>query len=346
MTIGEFARATGLSAKALRLYDDVGLLRPHRVDPGTGYRHYAEEQVARALLIARLRHLGMPLERIRSVLDRPAGHAAAGELTAFWAETEAALAERRRLAERLVDQLTGAGPAPGGPELTLRHASRCERGLVRPANHDAARADAQVLAVADGYGPDGGRAAAAAVRAPRGGDPAAVAAERVRAALHRIGAAGGAGSGTTLTALLRPAPTASALTVLHAGDSRAYLLRDGGLFRITRDDSHVQALVEAGRLTGPEAEQHPERPLLLRALDGRSAPRAVAEREIRAGDRYLLCTDGLCAVVAEPELRRTLADDRTAGDPDAAADALLALAHRAGAPDNIALVVADAAPSP
>jgi DNA-binding transcriptional MerR regulator len=106
LTIGEFARASRLSQKALRLYDELGLLPPARTDPGSGYRFYQPAQLERARLVAWLRQLGMPLARIRVVcdLDRPA---AAGEVAAYWAQVEADTASRRDLAAFLVDQLSG-----------------------------------------------------------------------------------------------------------------------------------------------------------------------------------------------------------------------------------------------
>lgn len=105
LTIGAFAKASRLSPKALRLYDELGLLTPARVDPLTGYRHYAPAQLERARLVAWLRRLGMPLARIREVcaLDAPA---AAREIRAYWARTEAAHGARRDLAVFLVDHLS------------------------------------------------------------------------------------------------------------------------------------------------------------------------------------------------------------------------------------------------
>ena len=94
LTIGEFARASRLTAKALRLYDELGLLPPARVDPVSGYRFYQPDQLERARLVAWLRRLGMPLARIRVVCDLPPG-AAAAEVAAFWAQAEADLASRR-----------------------------------------------------------------------------------------------------------------------------------------------------------------------------------------------------------------------------------------------------------
>jgi PPM family protein phosphatase len=75
MSIGDFARATGLTAKALRLYDEMGLVRPAEVDEYSGYRYYRDDQLDRARLVARLRLIGMPLDRIRVVADLPCGAA-------------------------------------------------------------------------------------------------------------------------------------------------------------------------------------------------------------------------------------------------------------------------------
>src|SRR4051812_36816254 len=104
LTIGAFARATRLSPKALRLYDELELLRPARVDPDTGYRYYAVEQLERARLVAWLRRLGMPLAGIREVCAlEPA--AAAREIRAYWARVETETAVRRDLAAFLVHHL-------------------------------------------------------------------------------------------------------------------------------------------------------------------------------------------------------------------------------------------------
>src|SRR4051794_12828769 len=104
ITIGAFARAARLSPKALRLYDDLGLLRPAAVDAGTGYRYYPPAQLARARLVAWLRRIDMPLARIKEVCELP-GDAAAAAVTAHLAEAEAELAARARLAGFLVDYL-------------------------------------------------------------------------------------------------------------------------------------------------------------------------------------------------------------------------------------------------
>ncbi|MFF4604436.1 MerR family transcriptional regulator [Streptomyces sp. NPDC001339] len=358
LTIGAFARASRLSPKALRLYDELGLLRPAHVDPVNGYRHYAPAQLERARLVAWLRRLGMPLARIREVCELTPS-AAAEAVAAYWAQVEADTAARRDLAAFLVDQLQRkdeetamtATPAP----LTLHYAARTDRGLVRPANQDAAHAGRRLLAVADGYGPGGALAAAAAIDALTpleesdltSADPLLALEEAARRAHRTASSASSAPSapsassddeatGSTLTALLR---SGSRLALLHIGDSRAYVLRDSGLFRITHDHSLVQSLIDEGRLTPEEAPTHPQRALLLRALDGTTDFTPDLQLlQARPGERYLLCTDGLTGVVPPETLQDVLT---TAVTPEQAVEHLIALAYEAGAPDNVTCVVAD-----
>jgi protein phosphatase len=148
--------------------------------------------------------------------------------------------------------------------------------------------------------------------------------------------------GTTITALMR---AGNRLALAHIGDSRAYLLRDGVLTQITKDHTFVQTLVDEGRLTPEEAEHHPQRSVLMRVLsDIVDDPEPdFSIRESRVGDRYLLCSDGLSGVVSFETLQETLA----AGDPPGATcERLVALARRAGAPDNVTCIVADVVDEP
>ncbi|MFB7409096.1 MerR family transcriptional regulator [Streptomyces sp. NPDC056202] len=375
LTIGDFARASRLSAKALRRYDELGLLPPARVDPFTGYRYYAEEQLERARLIAWLRGIGMPLAEVGRVCALYASDAAgaARAIRGYWARVESETAARRDLAASLVDRLRGptemtdemtdgmadgtadetaegtSGGTAGRPAFVLRTAVRLDRGLVRAAQQDAAHAGPHLLAVADGYGPEGARAALAAVGAleavpppapsARAGDVLNALEDAVRAADGAV--SGLAESGTTLTAAVW---TGGRLALAHVGDSRAYLLRDGAFVRLTRDHTVVQALVDAGELDPAEAADRPDRALLLKALDGGdAAPEPeLGVHETRPGDRYLLCTDGLSAVAPADAIRRALA----AGvGPEEAAEALVALARERGGPDNVACVVADVVPA-
>ncbi|MFF4172010.1 MerR family transcriptional regulator [Streptomyces sp. NPDC001744] len=357
MTIGEFARASRLSAKALRRYDELGLLPPARVDAYTGYRYYAGTQVERARLVAWLRRIGMPLAEVGDVcaLHGTDPGAAARAVRAHWARVEAETAARRDLAASLADRLGGSthmttNVRPGSVwPCALATAALSERGRVRETNQDRAHAGPRLLAVADGYGPVGDLAASAALAAVgavpvtgRAGDLLNALEDAVRRADAEVGAAA-PGAGTTLTAGVW---TGSRLALAHVGDGRAYLLRDGGLVRLTRDHTAVQARVDAGELTPSEAADHPDRALLLRALDGAGAGSGpvpdLSLHEGRPGDRWLLCTDGLSAVVPEAELRAVLA---AGDDPDGTVRALAALADARGGPDNVSCVVADVRPA-
>ncbi len=335
LTIGEFARRSRLSAKALRLYDELGLLRPAVVDPVNGYRRYSPDQLDTARIVAWLRRIGMPLAEIRAVVALPAGQAAAA-VADHWRRVEAETDDKRQLAAVLVEYLSGRNTAVPTP-LTVKYAVRTDRGLVRAANQDAAHAGGQVFAVADGFGEHGTRASRAAIEAVR----QVAAGDLLNAmddAARRAGAAvrGLDDSGTTLTALIWEG---SQLGLVHIGDSRAYLLRDGELFQITHDDTLVQSMVDEGRLTEDEAAAHPRRSILLKALTGDQNP-GVQLREVQAGDRYLLSSDGLHTVLDTATVREVLATE----EPQRAVDRLVDLANEAGGPDNISCVVAHLVP--
>jgi serine/threonine protein phosphatase PrpC len=345
LSIGAFAKASRLSPKALRLYDELGLLRPTRVDPVTGYRSYAPEQLERARLVAWLRRLGMPLARIREVCELDAA-AAAREVRAFWVRVEADTAARRDLAAFLVDQLSRKDPTMSRTTepLEIRYAALSDRGLVRESNQDTAYADSRLLAVADGFGGDGASEAAVDVlrHLDTDGVPAGDllnlledAVEQANLAVRGV-AASGAEVGTTLTAMLW---TGSRLALVHIGDSRAYVLRDGELFQITHDHTLVQSMVDEGRISPEEAASHPQRAMLARALAGGDDMAAdLRLHDVRPEDRYLLCSDGLSAVVPAEETLRVLSE---IADPEQAVRELVALANRSGGPDNVSCVVAD-----
>ncbi|MCH0560118.1 MerR family transcriptional regulator [Streptomyces sp. MUM 16J] len=352
LTIGSFAKASRLSPKALRLYDELGLLPPARVDPVTGYRLYASEQLEQARLVAWLRRLGMPLARIQHVCTLGAT-AAAQEIRAFWARVEADTAARRDLTAFLIDHLSWEEPtmSPTAVPLGIRYAALSDKGLVRESNQDTAYAGSHLLAVADGCGGSGASASAAAVgalqRLEADGIPAddllnvlTDAIDQARRAVHSVAGTGPSpeSTGTTLTAMLW---TGSRLALVHIGDSRGYLLRDGELFQITHDHTMVQSMVDEGRLSPEEAASHPQRSLLVRAL-GRGADTTVDMRlhDPRRGDRYLLCSDGLSAVVPAGEIRRVLAET---GEPEQAVRELVALANGSGGPDNVSCAIADVA---
>src|SRR2546423_951391 len=144
------------------------------------------------------------------------------------------------------------------------------------------------------------------------------------------------GMGTPLTAMLW---SGGRFGMVHVGDSRAYRLRDGLLEQMTADHTWVQRLIDEGRITEEEAGHHPQRSLLMRVLDGRTQVEAdIGTFDAYAGDRYLLCSDGLSGFVSQETLAETLAAYQ---DPQQAVDALIELALRAGGPDNITCIVAD-----
>jgi serine/threonine protein phosphatase PrpC len=234
--------------------------------------------------------------------------------------------------------------------LGLRFAARSHLGLIREGNEDSAYAGPRVLAVADGMGGHAAGEVASAVAiaalAPLDEDApdsdllavlrgrAEAANDHLRDMVHSDH--GLEGMGTTLTAFLF---AGNRLGLLHIGDSRAYLLRDGSLSQITNDHTLVQRLVDEGRISEEEAGSHPQRSLITRALDGREGIEPdLSVREARVGDRYLLCTDGLTGPVARLEtLREALALE----NPQEACDRLVQLALRGGGPDNVTVIVAD-----
>ncbi|MGX5656958.1 PP2C family protein-serine/threonine phosphatase [Geodermatophilus nigrescens] len=232
--------------------------------------------------------------------------------------------------------------------LALRYAARSDRGLVRGNNQDSVYAGPRLLAVADGMGGHAAGDVASKVviaalehldlDAPSGDMLQALreavfdGSEHLREVIRESPQL--EGMGTTLTAVLF---AGGRLALCHVGDSRAYLLRDGVFTQITHDDTFVQTLIDDGRITPEEANHHPQRSLLLRALNGQDVDPDLSMREARAGDRYLLCSDGLSGVVSEETLAHALEDP----DPQSTADRLVELALRSGGPDNITVIVAD-----
>ena len=232
--------------------------------------------------------------------------------------------------------------------LVLRYAARSDRGLVRANNEDSVYAGARLLALADGMGGHAaGEVASQLVIAALahldddepGGDLLSKLDAAVREGNSAIAAHVEAdpeldGMGTTLTAILFDG---NRLGLVHIGDSRGYLLRDGELAQITKDDTFVQTLVDEGRITAEEAHSHPQRSLIMRALTGHEVEPTLIMREAHAGDRYLLCSDGL----SDPVSHETILDALQIADVAESADRLIELALRGGGPDNVTVVVAD-----
>ncbi|WP_144165952.1 PP2C family protein-serine/threonine phosphatase [Bifidobacterium catenulatum] len=147
-----------------------------------------------------------------------------------------------------------------------------------------------------------------------------------------------AGMGTTVTSV---ALVAGYWVLAHIGDSRAYLLHDGRLIRMTTDHSYVQHLIDTGRISESEARNHPQRNVVMRVLgdfDIDSRP-DIAVRKAHPSDRWLLCSDGLCGVLEDSTLQEVLS---TCSDQEECAQQLVSMALRAGSTDNVTAVIADA----
>ncbi|MEU4336174.1 protein phosphatase 2C domain-containing protein [Micromonospora lupini] len=235
--------------------------------------------------------------------------------------------------------------------LKLRSVGTSDRGLIRSGNQDALHAGTWLVAVADGMGGMAAGDLASSltidavapldVETPEDAlvaalqDGIALATARIRQAVTDDPER--QGMGTTLTALLF-ARTGSCLALAHVGDSRAYLFREGVLKQVTRDDTFVQMLVDQGVITADQASSHPRRAVVTQALQGEDVSPSYATMVPRAGDRWLLCSDGLSNVVRPDTLAEVLT---TYPDRSACAGKLIDLALHAGGPDNVTVVVAD-----
>lgn len=234
--------------------------------------------------------------------------------------------------------------------LSLRFAAGSHKGMIREGNEDSGYAGPRLLAIADGMGGQAaGEVASSEVISTLvtldddvpGSDLLTSLGQAVQRANDQLRSMVEEdpqleGMGTTLTALLW---TGQRLGLVHVGDSRAYLLRDGVLSQITQDHTWVQRLVDEGRITEEEATTHPQRSLLMRALgSGDHVEPDLSIREVRAGDRYLICSDGLSGVVSHQTMEETLASYQ---GPQETVQELIQLALRGGGPDNITVIVAD-----
>jgi serine/threonine protein phosphatase PrpC len=243
------------------------------------------------------------------------------------------------VSDRVIEQRL----AVGGGELVLRVSVASDRGAVRVVNEDSVLVDAPVFAVADGMGGHalGDRASAAAVAAlrevlpvGRPARPAEVrdAVQRANADVRRVGAHSMAG--TTLAAVVLVDP--AAWMVVHVGDSRVYGWDGRVLHRLTSDHSLVQELQDAGVIDAEQAQRHPDRNIVTRALGAHAAVVPdVRVLDLRLpGDEpaLLLCSDGLTGELDDAMIAGMLADGAEAGD-------LVEAAVRAGGRDNVSAVV-------
>ncbi|MFT7841408.1 protein phosphatase 2C domain-containing protein [Saccharothrix sp. BKS2] len=234
----------------------------------------------------------------------------------------------------------------------LRYAVGTDPGLRREANEDSVYYSERLFAVADGMGGHAYGEVASSIAVgvlaeldPEADDPLAALAEAARQIAIRLTDLAEEnfdmrGMGTTLTALLWDGER---FAVGHIGDSRCYLVRDGALTQVTRDHTMVQALVDDGRMSAEQADEHPGRSMLMRALQAGSAHDPdLFFHEVQPGDRYLLCSDGLSDVVAAPEIAALLTTDP---DGDETVRALIAAANERGGPDNITCLLVDVVPA-
>ena len=229
----------------------------------------------------------------------------------------------------------------------LASSARTDTGRRRRRNEDAFVCEPPLFAIADGMGGAqagevASRLAAESLREREHGELSALeqTVELIREANRRVYAyssenASARGMGTTMTVAL---VDGNRVTIGHVGDSRAYLLRDEQLTQLTQDHSLVAELVRSGRLTPEDAESHPRRSVITRALGTDSEVEVdVFSLQARDGDLYLLCSDGLTSMVADVEIERILASARA--DLDDAAKKLIEAANSAGGEDNITVVV-------
>ncbi|MDO4911015.1 MAG: protein phosphatase 2C domain-containing protein [Corynebacterium sp.] len=242
--------------------------------------------------------------------------------------------------------------------LNFDFATASDRGLVRQNNEDSAYAGPHLLALADGMGGHAAGEVASQLMIDRirqldggvdslegfGADSVLGLMAEVAAQANKAIADGVRenpetdGMGTTLTALLlHSTEEGTELGMCHVGDSRGYRLRDGVLEQITVDDTFVQSLVNKGKLDPSEVSTHPQRSLILKAYTGRPVEPTLSLIDVRPGDRFLLCSDGLSDPVSFSTIQETLPK----GTPAEAARQLVSLALRGGGPDNVTVVVAD-----
>jgi serine/threonine protein phosphatase PrpC len=255
--------------------------------------------------------------------------------------------------ERVLVPTPGLGPLPHPRRLfRFESAALSHPGGVRDNNEDYALAGENLIAVADGVGGNVfGEIASEVVVAAIAyledrvytKDPRVEVSEAADYANVRLARAIDQdqdlrGMASTLTALRLDG---ASVLVLHVGDSRAYVYRDGEFSRLTRDDSLVQGLVDLGEITAADAARHPARSVVLQALDGGPVQPHVTTRPAAPGERYLVCSDGLTDYVSEPSIGRILAETP---DRSACCAALVDAALAVGAPDNVSCVVADVLP--
>ena len=354
MAIGEFSERSGLSAKRLRTYAGEGLLAPAAVDPTSGYRYYSPGQLADARVIDALRQANVPLAEIRAFMRQPSL-----ERLDAWERQLRTNANNRQSALTLARRLFGPNQDPRFPivhpdskeerMITLRTAGRTDIGQLRENNEDAIVTNDRLALVADGMGGHPGGEIAA--NAAAGVIPAVFtgrSADELEAALRAanwairdraVAQPGLEGMGTTIcvAGLL----TDGHLALANVGDSRAYLWHEDALTQLTQDHSVTAELIQRGELREEDATGHPHYGVLTRAL-GVGSDVEIDRRTlaVEAGDRIVVCTDGLFNELSHDEIANAMT---AGGDMAEIVDDLIdgAIAH--GGRDNVSVVVAEVA---
>ena len=249
-------------------------------------------------------------------------------------------------AEVPVEGRVGADAVSGANEF-ISWGARSDVGLVRGHNEDSFLLRTPLFVVSDGMGGHAAGEVASSIavetvgeRAPGTADDVLLGAAVEAANMAVIEAAeqgiGKPGMGCTVTSVLIEK---NKMAVAHVGDSRAYVLRQGTLVRVTHDHSYVEELVDSGQITADEARTHPSRSIITRALG--SDPDMYADHfslEVNDGDRIIVCSDGLSSMISDAEIEALAVSSAT---PQQAADNLVAAALTAGGADNVTVVVVD-----
>ena len=249
-------------------------------------------------------------------------------------------------AEIPVEGRLGADAVSGSNEF-ISWGARSDVGLVRGHNEDSFLLRAPLFMVSDGMGGHAAGEVASSIavetvgeQAPGTADDVLLGAAVESANMSVIEASeqgiGKPGMGCTATAVLIEK---NKMAVAHVGDSRAYVLRQGTLVRVTHDHSYVEELVDSGQITADEARTHPSRSIITRALG--SDPDMYADHfslEVGDGDRIILCSDGLSGMIGDGQIESLAVSSAT---PQQAADNLVAAALTAGGADNVTVVVID-----
>jgi protein phosphatase len=337
----------------LRSYAVAGLLVPALVDGSSGYRYYSIGQLDQARVIALLRQADIAIDDIVGFIGSPD----AAQLDRWDREIlEESTTRRQALAlARAALSLDSPPPTPH-PEALPKGSKLTRDFLTGAATHiggrdiqqDAVLVSEAIFAVADGIGGlrDGEVASRLALDTLESAfaenhsvSGLLNAGREANAAVWRQASADSeeATMGTTLSAVAMTSDAAA--VALHAGDSRLYHFRSGRLNQLTHDHTVVADLIRAGNLSEEEAQTHPYRHVLTRALGvGPDVEMDHAAIPCQPGDRLVLCTDGLFKVLSADDLKTVL---ETEGHPQDSADRLVASAVGRGAEDNVTAVIID-----